>query len=840
MPALNLVGLSLISCGTADLVLAAYVLLRRRRRRAEHIALGAVLLGLALWTFAMFGVNGATRVEVVTAMGRLAYALGAAAGTGFLVFTWLFPETSHPRPSRATVLAVLLLGGAVSGISLTSLVQASVDMGPPAKRPVLGPLHPLLAAYMLTVFVWSICNLCRSRLRTTSGRERMQLNYVLCGFGLGFITVSTTNFALPLLSVRNDVLLAGAALSTLCFVTVTSYAVLRHRLMDIGVAFRNVLIKAGLAAVLAPLVLLPFSINERAYGQTSVFTQVLTVVLVIVVLAIYLPDIQRGIASFVDQRLFRGRYDHETALVRFGNRLSRSHGWEGIAAAVASEIPIILRAEWAAVYLPTDDGKSYALATPRVADVPTLPEVLPGDDPLVASVLSRRRHMLRDEIPSGSPGTARATAFADSLGRLSAAGVWPLVCQDRALGLLLLGEKRRDNAFTSDDIELLGALASQAAFALDNARLYEQAVGMRRHYETMLRHMQRGVLTVDASLCIVTLNDTGAAILGVRGDACIGKPVAVIVPEFSEQVTTTLEKRADQPAVEVSLATVRGATPCECETSLMLDARGRITGAMLVFQDLTEKKRFQETVRRMDRLASVGTLAAGLAHEIKNPLVSIQTFTQLLPERYQDRAFRDGFGAVVRDEVNRINRLVQGLLEFARPRPCQIGPVAVHELLDRSVTLLGGELRRHDITVLREYGEGVPVLSADGERLFQVFFNLLQNAVQAMGGPGGRIVLTTSPCAWGTGPAARPAVSVSVHDTGQGIDPAHLPHIFDPFFSTKANGTGLGLAICHTILQEHGAHVDVSSVLGKGTTFTVTLPLAPPGATAATAPDKET
>jgi PAS domain S-box-containing protein len=836
---LNLVGLSLIACGTADLMLAVAVL-RWRRRQPENRALAAVFGALTLWNAVLLGINAASSIATLTMLGRLAFCLGALANTGFLVFTWLFPASWHPRPSRWIVWAVVLACVATAGLSLTPLVQASTEVGPALKRPVFGPLHPLYAAHMVALFVWSTWNLARSRLHTPSGRERLQLNYVLSGFGAGFVIVTVTNFVLPLFTTRNDVLLAGGAISTMSFVTMTSYAVLRHRLMDLGVAFRNVVVKAALALVLTPLVLLPFGMHRLAHGQTDLVTQVLSILLAIVVLAVWTADIQRGITRFVDRHLFRGRYDHETALIQFGKRLAAAHGWESLAALVAREIPIILQAQWAAVYLPGDDGTGYALASPASNDGPALPEVLHASDPLLLTVLSRQQQLIKDEVPLLQHAAERNSAVLSSFERLRATGAWPLVCQDRILGLLLFGEKRQDNAFTSDDIELLGALASQAAFALDNAHLHEEVIGMKRHYETMLRHMQRGVLTVDGSLAIVTLNDTGAAILGVRRQDCIGKPLAVIVPEFSELIAITLETRADQPSSEVNLATLRGALPCECETSLMLDARGRISGAILVFQDLTERKRFQETVRRMDRLASVGTLAAGLAHEIKNPLVSIQTFTQLLPERYQDRQFRDGFGTVVRDEVNRINRLVQSLLEFARPRPGQIGPVVVHDLLDRAVTLLGGELRRQDVTVLREYAEALPVLYGDGERIFQVFFNLLQNAIQAMAEHGGRIVLTTSRCTLGTGHGARPGVSVRIQDTGQGIEPDHLPLIFDPFFSTKDNGTGLGLAICHTILQEHGAHIDVSSVLGEGTTFVLELPLGSQGTLSAPRERKET
>ena len=822
---MSLVGFSLIFCGLINLFLAIYVFWRRHNR-PQHYALTATIFGVALYNFVLFGISSSVDIATVTLMGRLAFALGAASSTGFLVFTRLFPETAHPRPSRLVILAVALAGSAVVGLSLTPLVQASVEMGVLGKRPVFGPLHPVFGLYLVTVFTWSTWNLFRSRLRTPSGRERLQLEYVLTGWAMAFVIVILAHFVMPLLSTRSDVWLVGGAISTVCCLSMTSYAILRHRLMDIGIALRNVLIRAILAVILTTMVLLPFLVDKFSDARVTFVSELLIILILTVSLTIYLPDIQHGISRFVDQHIFRGRYGHETALVRFGDRLLRTYGREDIAALIATEIPIILQAQGAAVYLSVEEeGADFALASPDAIDGAHAPELLAASDPLLLAVLARRRPLVKDDIAYRQSRPERADDVLRTFERLKATVACPLICQNRLLGLLLLGEKRQDNVFTSDDLELLGALVSQAAIALDNTRLYEQAIAAKKHYETMLRHMQRGVLTVDTSLRIITLNDMGAAILGVSGAGCLGRPVAEMVPEFSNLVSATFEKRADQPAMEIELALANGSIPCECETSLMLDARNRLIGAMLVFQDLTGRKRFQEEVRRMERLASVGTLAAGIAHEIKNPLVSIQTFTQLLPERYHDPSFRDGFGAIVRDEVSRINKLVQSLLEFARPRPQQTAPVSVHELLDRALLLLESELRKQNIEVTRAYGGDVPIIAGDGEKLFQVFFNLLQNAIQAMEGQERQIFLTTARHAMNHGSRHHDAVLLTIRDTGKGIDAADIPRIFDPFFSTKTNGSGLGLSICHTILEEHGARIDVDSTPGKGTTFSLALPL---------------
>jgi len=226
------------------------------------------------------------------------------------------------------------------------------------------------------------------------------------------------------------------------------------------------------------------------------------------------------------------------------------------------------------------------------------------------------------------------------------------------------------------------------------------------------------------------------------------------------------------------------------------------------------------------------TLAVGMAHEIKNPLVSIQTFVQLLPERHEDVEFREGFGQVVLHEVNRINTLVQNLLDFARPRPSRKGRVAVHPVLERSLLLLGNEMRKKGIVITRAFAPEPVLATADGEQLHQVFFNLLQNAMQALEGrTGAEITLSTACATIPAGADSGERIIVSVKDNGKGIPADDLPRIFDPFFSTKENGYGLGLAICHGILRELGADIEVKSTDNAGSVFVVSLPPWTGGAT---------
>jgi two-component system NtrC family sensor kinase len=238
-------------------------------------------------------------------------------------------------------------------------------------------------------------------------------------------------------------------------------------------------------------------------------------------------------------------------------------------------------------------------------------------------------------------------------------------------------------------------------------------------------------------------------------------------------------------------------------------------------------KQSQLTLRRADRLSSLGLLTAGLAHEIRNPLVAIRTFTQLLPERYDDPEFREVFQGLALKEVDRICGLINDLLNFARPSRPNIAEENLNEVVDGVARILESQAKDREVKIAREFVPDLPKVWIDREQLKQVFMNLILNAIQAMR-DGGSLVIATRVSADGDGNATRPCVQVEVRDTGIGIPEENLERIFDPFFTNKDGGSGLGLSISHQIVQEHGGRILVRSKIKEGTSFFVNLPLERP------------
>jgi signal transduction histidine kinase len=237
-----------------------------------------------------------------------------------------------------------------------------------------------------------------------------------------------------------------------------------------------------------------------------------------------------------------------------------------------------------------------------------------------------------------------------------------------------------------------------------------------------------------------------------------------------------------------------------------------------LYEDLKKSKSY---IRRADRLASLGTLTAGLAHEIRNPLVAIKTFTQLLPERLEDEEFKNHFLNIASGEVDRISSLINELLDFARPSEPKLEFEEINGILDGMILLVSTETKKKQINIVKNYGTDLPLVQIDREQIKQVFLNILLNSIEATP-ERGKITVETRTFVKAGGEAY---IQIEFTDTGRGIPAEHLEDIFTPFFSTKDKGSGLGLSISHQIVQDHSGYIDVESELDKGSSFFINLPL---------------
>jgi two-component system sensor histidine kinase PilS (NtrC family) len=367
---------------------------------------------------------------------------------------------------------------------------------------------------------------------------------------------------------------------------------------------------------------------------------------------------------------------------------------------------------------------------------------------------------------------------------------------------------------------LTAQLAAQLAHALVGAhRRLEKAetelsVLSALHAE-IVRSIPTGILAVDEESRVTFLNPAAEEICELGSEALRGRPLADHLPDFARVVE---EARAQSGRGETTLSRKDGGHRIVgySVAPLLGTELGERTGSVLVFQDLTELRRMEQQVRRADRLAALGEIAAGLAHEMRNPLASMSGSIGLLtagaglPEK--DRRLLK----IVQREAERLELLLRDFLSYARPTEPRLRPLSLRELVEEVTTLLRPTLPPRGIALEVELGADARV-RADGGQLKQVLWNLLANAVDATP-EGGRVRVALSR----NGSEA----VVAIADTGAGISSEDLPRIFTPFFTTKERGTGLGLAIVHRIVEAHGGTIQVQSAPGEGSTFMLAMPLA--------------
>ena len=368
-------------------------------------------------------------------------------------------------------------------------------------------------------------------------------------------------------------------------------------------------------------------------------------------------------------------------------------------------------------------------------------------------------------------------------------------------------------------------------------RRFDELEDVKRYTENILGSLTNGIVTVDLDGRVVTLNPAAEMLTGFFAGEVTRRYCTELfahTPEIGEMLMETLASRVAMVGVSVSLKRRGGAAlPIEVSTAPLKGGEGKDLGVVAVLRDVTFVRELEGRLRRSDRLAALGSLAAGLAHEIKNPLTSVLTFSRHVARRFDDPHFRERFQRVVPRELERINGIIERLLELARPAPATFTRIRLAPLVDRAVDLFANEIESQQVRVTRDYARDVPPVAVHEESLYQAIINVVGNALDVMT-TGGTLALRVAWAASTEGVRpARPGqpgrqLVIEVSDTGPGIRPEDAERLFNPFFTTKERGTGLGLAVTHKIVEDHEGLVDFHSVVGVGTTFRIVLPLAPP------------
>jgi two-component system, sporulation sensor kinase E len=793
--------------------------------KATNRTFALFVLSISAWSLAVRLVYLYAGEPMGIVWGRTSFVSAGLIGTTFFALATVFPDqTRLPREWYTKVM--LLAGIGVLLISLTPLVLDNVT--PAADRRVsagYGPLYPLFGLYMLAALGSGGWLLFRKWQRAR-GRGRLQLQYLWLVLTLFLGGAAMTNLIIPGLTGSSRLGVYGPYFSLL-LIGLTAHAIIRHRLMDMRVVIRQSVTYGLSAGTAVGIVWGLMVVMDQGFGWTLRPSSPFLPLMIGIAGAIVFHPVRIASQYLFDSYCYRQAYDYRQAIRTISQQLSGLLRIDPLCCQLTSFILTTLRVEEVAVYLCHHRGFMEQRALRQVGNGE---HAQPGAMTRVSSALTvllaeARQPILQDELGLRDEA-GRVELLREDFALLRSKVLIPLPTDDEVAGFIAVGGKLSGDPFFTQDIEFLATIGHQAAAALKRARLHEQVTWMKEYNESILRHMESGVVVVNHDSVISVVNEAAARMLGMQAIDLVGQPLDQLTPcGLGLPLLDTLIQNRVYTNHEATLLVRSGQTlPVVLSTSILHGENGQPGGAILAAHDLSKIKALEEEKRRIERLASIGAFMSGIAHEIKNPLVAIKTLAELLPEQYDDEEFRDTFTKVTLNEVERIDALVRRLRSLSSSPTVPLHPINVTVPLEETLSLISGELMRRHITVVRDYQSPLPPILGDHDQLKQVFVNLCLNGVEAMHMGGTLKVTVTSPGIYDALPGE---VSVQIGDTGPGIPAEHLATIFDPFFTLKEEGTGLGLAICRGIIDYHrGAISAANGSEGSGAIFTVKLPVA--------------
>jgi len=797
----------------------------RNTTRWTHRLFAILTLNLALWAAGVLTIvhmdsEFSARIAITAT-----FIVSAFLPATFYQFIAFFPRQRFAG-SRAFLLTLYVGGVLVSLGTMTPFYLKSVQHFP--DQPPLveyGPVFLLYSMMTAGTMFFSFANLF-SKLRDAEGIERRQIEHVIAGIFLSTGLAFGTNVLAPAFGV-GTMELYGPCFA-LILLTIFAYSMVRYHLLDIWIIVSRTTVYGVSTAFVVLVFMGSVSVVHYLFsGGTG--TSLLTTGIAASIIVMVLQPMKERVQNLLDRAVLNRGYDAKALMERVTRRAAQMVRLDELMQAVVEDIRETVGAEDARVFLAVEKERGtaeiiYSTYPDEVGHLKTGLEYLfkrtaAGNSPI----------SLQEILHSGVP--REDAELARQLMALGALLLVPLRTTSGVIGMLVLGEKHTRDIYTQEDMKVFSTVAGPIATAIENARLYRKLEALNLHMERIMANMRGGVIAVDRAGTITTINQEARDLCG---NAELGGSLSGLPSKIAEVLRYTLQEGRGISDVETVIAVRESELiPIAISSSAFNNPEHDGLGAMVLIYNMTQIKRLESSVRRADRLTSIGTMAAGMAHEIKNPLQSIKTFSQLLLERFNDADFRRTFAEVVPPEVHRIDTIVTRLLDFARPKPVQFMQVDVAKIIEEIVALLRNQIRKQSIMVNLDFPPVAERVTADEQQIHQVFLNLFLNAIDALKDSGERsLTVRVSTSRALLRPVGQqqlvdsPCVKVSISDTGCGIPPQHLEQIFTPFFTTKAEGSGLGLAVVHGIITEHGGEIDVVSELGVGTTFSITFPLA--------------
>src|SRR5687768_16206271 len=750
-------------------------------------------------TVAFFGVLAFTHTGEFTRTDRFFWWANAIAMVLlpplFLHFALVFPERPQAwvRTEMGRRLVPLFY---LPALALIAARLAALRWMPPDEMfRRLGQLENIELVYLSACLLGGLTLMISALSRLRSMTARRQLRWIVWGSGVGAVPFVVT-YAIPWL-LGSSLSTYGAYSSLLlgCIPLAFASAIVRYRLMDIEVIIKRALVVSAVGLVLVVIYQGTLALVDLLRGPHGVSDNSFWALFATLIVVLVAPPLWNVIQGGLDRLYYRDRYDYRRALVTFARELNSDLDLERLSTRLVERVTETLAVDRMALLLtdPAETGSAFvAVASSGLTE--SEPMQITRDSALGQRLLAGQTVSMDDPQPlrriAGDEGASWRGAGWHAF--------VPCVAKEVTIGVLAVGRRARLEPLSSEDMALLGAVASQAATALENARLYgqlrvkaDEIERLRQFSDSVVESLSDGLFVIDLDDRVLRWNRALELLFKFDRERAIGRRVSALFP--SSFVDLLMEARRDSPGGATLLRAPLTSGPTELARPLLVNAGiapfqtadGVKAGWIVVIEDVTDRASLEEQLRVSEKMAAIGLLAAGVAHEVNTPLTGISSFTQMLLDKADPEDPKTQLLEKIERQTFRAAKIVNSLLNMARPSDGEAGSLDVNVVIGDVLSLLEHQFRNSRIQVRRDLAPIAPIRGFEYQ-LQQVFLNLFLNARDAM--PKGGWLSVSS--------AIRgEVVHVEVADTGSGIPSEHISRIYDPFFTTKPEGRGTGLGL---------------------------------------------
>ena len=516
------------------------------------------------------------------------------------------------------------------------------------------------------------------------------------------------------------------------------------------------------------------------------------------------------------------RRDSPMPLLRFPRAFRRFDNVEALLASVIEGVADATGVGRVGIFSKIRQGDRYRLRA-GLRCLPESSEIEYGERDALVRWFELHAHLICRSNLGQVIDQKQRTLMRRALDTFGAEVIVPLHARGSIIGWLFFGHRLTGQCFDYKDLEGLMLLAENVSSVLENALLYEEVTLQKTLAETLLTSIPPGIIATDEEAMVRWFNPTAERILGIAAADALNQPIEAAGSRIATFLRETLESRENLPAQQWIDPNSRRSL--SVETRRLLDKKQPL-GAVAVLHDLTSEDNLRQKQDLVDRAVFWSDLAASMSHEIRNPLVAIKTFAQLLPERFDDADFRKDFNEIVVQEIDRLDKIITQINNFAHPSELVMKPIDVRASVRKAIDLARTRVKKNGVAIDTTLPNDLPKVLGDETALTEAFAHLLANAAEATSGQTKpRITLAAKQIREGDHASG---VVVTVKDNGKGISADLKEKIFSPFCTTKARGMGLGLPIVKRTIFDHNGRVDIDSN-PHGTSVSVMLPASPNG-----------